>query len=44
VPGLQVAYEPPEAPDLIVHGDEETPQGSATRLLALLVEKGFVPT
>ena len=41
VPGLQDAYEPPQAPDVVVHGDIEAPTDSALRLIRTLVEKGF---
>lgn len=36
VPGLQVAYEPPEHPELIAHGVEETAEAVASRILAQL--------
>jgi adenylylsulfate kinase len=42
VPGLQAAYEPPESPDLVLHGDAETPEAAAQRVLALLIEKGYI--
>jgi adenylylsulfate kinase len=42
VPGLQAAYEPPEHPDVVVHGDRETPEASAQRVVEKLVEKGYV--
>lgn len=42
VPGLQVAYEPPEQPDLVVHGDREAPQAAAARVLAKLIEKQYL--
>ncbi len=41
VPGLQAEYEPPEHPDLIVHGDQEEPEGAARRIVAKIVEKGY---
>ena len=36
VPGLGAAYEPPEHPDLVIHGDREKPEDGAERILALL--------
>ncbi len=42
VPGLQAAYEPPESPDLIVNGAQETPEAAAERVAAKLVEKGYI--
>lgn len=41
VPGVQALYEPPEAPDLIVHGDRESPETAARRVIALLIGKGY---
>jgi hypothetical protein len=42
VPGLQAAYEPPETPDLVVQCEDETPDAAAERVVALLVEKGYI--
>jgi adenylylsulfate kinase len=42
VPGLQAAYEPPEAPEVVVHGDRETPQAAAQRVVAKLIERGYL--
>ncbi len=42
VPGLQTAYEPPESPDVTVHGDREMPQAAAQRIIATLVERGYL--
>jgi len=42
VPGLQAPYDPPESPDLVVHGDRETPEAAARRVLDKLVEKGYL--
>jgi adenylylsulfate kinase len=36
VPGVQAAYEPPLAPELVVHGDRGTPEKSALRIVDLL--------
>ena len=40
VPGLQDPYEPPESPDIVVHG--ENPEADARRILEKLLEKGYV--
>jgi adenylylsulfate kinase len=40
VPGLQEAYEPPESPEIVVHG--ENPEADARRIVEKLIEKGFV--
>lgn len=42
VPGLQQPYEPPEEPDVLVHGDREEPDAAAGRVVAKLLEKGYV--
>jgi len=42
VPGLQVEYEPPENPDVVVQGDRETSDTAAQRVVARLLEKGFI--
>lgn len=42
VPGLQVAYEPPEQPDLVVLGNREDPESAAERVLAKLIEKKYL--
>lgn len=42
VPGLQAGYEPPENPDLIVHGDRESPENAAARLVAKLIERNYL--
>jgi len=42
VPGLQAAYEPPEAPDVVVAGDTESPDTAAARTVAKLAEKGYL--
>jgi adenylylsulfate kinase len=43
VPGLQVRYEPPARPDLVVHGDREPAAEAARRIAAFLERKGFLP-
>lgn len=42
VPGLQVAYEPPEHPDFIVYRERETPEVAAARIVANLTERGYL--
>lgn len=42
VPGLQVAYEPPEHPDVVVCSDSEPPRKAARRVMAKLIEYKFV--
>ncbi len=42
VPGLQSAYEPPERPEVVVHGDWEAPEVAARRVVATLVDKGYL--
>jgi adenylylsulfate kinase-like enzyme len=44
VPGVQAPYEPPVAPDVIVRGDHESPAAAAQRVIAKLLEKGFITT
>lgn len=42
VPGLQAAYEPPVNPEALVRGDRESPEIAVARIVADLVERGFV--
>jgi adenylylsulfate kinase len=42
LPGLQVVYEPPEQPDLVVPGNREDPELAAERVLAKLMEKHYL--
>lgn len=42
VPGLQSAYEPPENPEVRVRGDREAPEMAARRVVAILMEKGYL--
>ena len=42
VPGVQTAYEPPESPDLVVRCEDENPDAAAHRVVALLIEKGYI--
>ena len=43
VPGILVPYEPPENPDLVVHGDSENPEEAARRVVEILVARGLLP-
>jgi|SRR5688572_20771808 len=40
--GLQIAYEPPLAPELVLHGAEGTPADSAKEVLAFLARGGWI--
>ena len=42
LPGVQAAYEPPFAPELVVHGDRGTPEKSAARIVGLLEHRGWL--
>jgi adenylylsulfate kinase len=42
VPGLQVPYEPPEAPELTVDTERQTPEEARGRIVARLEELSFV--
>jgi len=42
VPGVQAVYEAPETPEMLVHGDRETPDAAAHRVIEKLVEKGYL--
>ena len=42
VPGMQAAYEAPEHPDVVVRGDREAPEEGARRVVAALLEKGYL--
>jgi adenylylsulfate kinase-like enzyme len=39
VPGIQTAYEPPERPDVIVHGDRDDPEEAAKRIIDALLSR-----
>jgi len=43
LPGLQAAYEPPRAPELVVHGDRGTPADSAAAVVDWLRRRGWIP-
>ena len=40
--GMKIPYEPPQAPELVVRGDEGTPPESATRIVSLLEDRGWI--
>jgi adenylylsulfate kinase len=42
VPGLQAAYEVPEKPEVVLQGDQETPEDAARRIIAKLVAMEYV--
>ena len=42
VPGLQAAYEPAEAPDVLIAADTESPEAGAARIIGQLIEKSYI--
>jgi adenylylsulfate kinase len=42
VPGVQKPYEPPEHPDLVVHGGREPAEAAARRIADLLEKRGYL--
>jgi adenylylsulfate kinase len=42
LPGVQVAYEPPLVPELVVRGAEGTPALAADKVLAFLARRGWI--
>jgi adenylylsulfate kinase len=42
MPGLQSPYEPPEAPDVVVHTTQEAPESAARRVIAKLTGLGYL--
>ncbi len=42
VPGIQALYEPPLNPDVLIHGDRDAPASAAQRVIAKLLERGFL--
>lgn len=42
LPGIQAEYEPPLEPEFIFHGEEESIDNAAMRLIAMLIEHGYV--
>lgn len=43
VPGVQAMYEPPVSPEIVIKGDREAPEIGAKRVVAKLIECGFLP-
>ena len=43
LPGVGAPYEPPERPDLVVHGDRETPEAAAARIVTILEDRKILP-
>jgi adenylylsulfate kinase len=41
VPGIQAAYEAPESPDIVIHGDRDDPVEAARSIVGVLVRKGY---
>jgi adenylylsulfate kinase len=42
VPGVQAVYEPPEKPEIVIHGDRDEPEKAASRVVDLLRQNGFL--
>jgi adenylylsulfate kinase len=42
LPGVRAPYEPPLAPEIVLHGDRGTPTASAERVVALLQGRGWI--
>ncbi len=42
VPGMQAKYEAPEDPDVTVHGDRESAEAAAARIIAKLTEREYL--
>ena len=42
LPGVQAAYEPPLAPELVVRGDRGTPAQRANDIIAFLAQRGWL--
>lgn len=42
VPGVQAQYEAPGDPDLTIHGDRESPDAAAGKIIAQLIEKEYL--
>lgn len=42
VPGLQEVYEPPECADLVIDTEQELPEAASQRIIAKLIEIGYV--
>jgi len=42
VPGLQASYEPPENPDVVIHGERDNPPEAALRIIEVLFARGYL--
>jgi adenylylsulfate kinase len=42
VPGLQAAYEPPNDPDVVIHGDSDNAADAGHRIIEVLIRRGFL--
>jgi adenylylsulfate kinase len=42
VPGLQTAYEAPQNPEVVLHGDREAPEDAARRIIRKLQEMNYL--
>lgn len=42
VPGVQVPYEPPARPEVTVQGDGMAPDDAASRVIAYLIDRGWI--
>jgi adenylylsulfate kinase len=42
LPGVQVPYEPPLAPELVISGDRGTPEEGARAIVELLARRGWI--
>ena len=42
VPGLQAAYEAPEKPEIMLHGDRDSPEDEARRVVTKLIELDYI--
>ena len=42
VPGIQIPYEPPQAPDIVVRGDQDSPETAAQRIIATLARRQYI--
>jgi adenylylsulfate kinase len=42
VPGMQAEYEAPQHPDVTVHGDRESAESAAAKIIAKLIEREYL--
>ncbi len=42
VPGVQAVYEPPEKPEVVIHGDRDNPEDAARRIIDVLIGRGVL--